>query len=349
MFNIKGMFEDKRKTAQRSWLMNNAPLFSVIIVTYKRPSALKLCLDSLQKYSGHFSGQIIVVINGEDKESELLLEDWNCQVVILKKSKSPAQARNLAAHFAQNPWLLFLDDDIQIPASYFSVAHEIFKKYPTGLDIFGGPDHTPLEANQFEQALGLALSSPMATAHTFKRHQSKGDLEKGSESKFILCHLWIRREIFKTVNFDERFVRNEENVLLFNLARSKMLYSPELFVYHKRKAEFIKLFPAVFSSGAHRIKSFFLYPKSFNPVYLLPLLFLFYIASLTFIKADWFSFPLTVFMIVSLFYSFKRGGITLGPIVLSYQLFINVAYALGTAWGIIDNTFFRLSKRTSRQ
>lgn len=317
--------------------MNSIPLISIIIVTYQRLKNLSVCLESLQDQQGVFSYEVVVVLNGKDESSEYFLESQQYKTIVLNKRETPAFARNIARHFTQGTWLLFLDDDVQLPANYFLKAQELLNQNKIDVDVLGGPDQTPLTANEFERALGLALSSPLTTAHTFKRHQSEGPNQKGNENTFILCHLWIKRKVFEKVRFDERFFRNEENVLLNNLKESSMLYSPQLFVYHERKAIFNKLFLAVFSSGRHRIKSFFLYPKSFKPLFLIPLIFLFYVLSLSFLKAHYTLFPLALFMTASLYFSFKRGGFNLGPIVLSYQLFINTSYALGTLWGILEN------------
>lgn len=325
--------------------MDNTTLISVVIVTYQRPQALAACLKSLQEQQGNFHLEVLVVLNGPDQEAEAFLSAKQCKTIVLNKRETPAMARNIAGHFAQGTWLLFLDDDVELPQNYFSKAQELLNSQNDRIDVLGGPDQTPPTANEFERALGLALSSPMSTAHTFKRHQKEGRNLQGSESTFILCHLWIKREVFKSVGFDERFFRNEENVLLFNLRQHQMLYSPDLFVYHERKSDFLKLFPAVFSSGRHRVKSFFLYPKSFKPLFLLPLFFLFYILSLGHFKEHWALFPLAFFMGASLYYSFKRGGLSLGPAVLSYQLFINVAYALGTFWGLVENILSLFSKK----
>lgn len=295
---------------------------------------MELCLQSLLRQKSVTELEVLVVLNGPDKASESYLREQNVNLTTLEKRLTPAGARNLASKKAKGKWLLFLDDDVTLPENYLLKALELLKNK---IEILGGPDQTPPNADEFERALGLALSSPLATAHTHKRHHKGEKIENGNEGKFILCHLWILREIFLQNSFDERFFRNEENVLLHVLKEKAMLYSPDLFVYHQRKAQFSKLAPAVFSSGRHRIRSFFLYPNSFRPLYLVPLLFFFYLISLVFLTHTWVLFPLVVFFVLSLFFAFKRGGFGLGPMVLSYQIFINLSYALGTLYGIVES------------
>ncbi len=317
--------------------MISRSLFSVIIVTHQRVQSLDLCLKSLLQQKSVTEFELLVVLNGPDEASAELLRQKKIPFIALDKKMTPAGARNLAAKQSQGKWLLFLDDDVILPENYFKKAFSHLQKQ---IEILGGPDQTPPTADEFEQALGLALSSPLATAHTHKRHYKGKENEVGSEEKFILCHLWILRETFLSVFFDERFFRNEENVLLHILKDKPMLYSPDLFVYHQRKANFFKLAPAVFSSGRHRIRSFFLYPDSFKFLYLAPLFFVLYLFSLIFISQIWALLPLVIFFILSFFFAFKRGGFGLGPMILSYQIFINLSYALGSFYGIFESLIF---------
>ncbi len=317
--------------------MINRSLISVIIVTHQRPQTLDFCLKSLLQQKSVSEFELLVVLNGPDEASAKFLRQQNIEFIALEKRMTPAGARNLAAQKSQCKWLLFLDDDVILPRDYFKKALPHLEKR---IEILGGPDQTPPEADEFEQALGLALSSPLATAHTHKRHYKGKGNEEGNEGKFILCHLWILRETFLSAFFDERFFRNEENVLLHVLKDKPMLYSPDLFVYHQRKANFFKLSPAVFSSGRHRMRSFFLYPDSFKPLYLVPLFFVFYLLSLIFLSQIWALLPLVVFFLLSLFFAFKRGGFSLGPMILSYQIFINLSYALGSFYGILESLIF---------
>ncbi len=259
---------------------------------------------------------------------------------------TPAEARNIASKDAKGRFLLFLDDDVTLPSTYLKLSEQYL--VANKIDILGGPDRTPKDANIFEEALGMALSSPLATASTRYRHTGAKDTIKASEKNLILCALWIRKDLFSSHLFDHRFFRNEENVLIDQLTNYKIVYDQELWVFHKRKAHPLHLVKAVAGSGYYRMKSFHLF-ANVQPLYLVPALFVIYLfCSLISFKGPMILYPLIVYLGLNFLTSFylSMRKIYLFPIVMGYQLLINLSYGIGTLIYIVKAIKWR-GKATS--
>lgn len=302
---------------------------SIVIVTFKRPKLLARCLDSIAAATGKPPHEILVVINGSDSKSSELVSKHSTQLIQLKARVTPGEARNRAAAKATGEYILFLDDDVYLPPHYFEKASEYYSS--SKVDVFGGPDQTATDACFFERAIGTALTSPMATASTRYRHQ-KATLElAGNEQNLILCALWIKKELFHKVEFDPRFFRNEENVLLSQLQNPVIEYDSELWVEHKRKTDVLQLSRAIGGSGYYRMKMFYHF-KAPHPLYFVPLLFVCYLAILPFATSETFIFPLALYLLLNGITSLTLGRreLALIPFIMGYQFLINVSYGIGS-------------------
>jgi len=321
--------------------------YSIIIITHNRNDLLRNCLKSIFEANHLSSYEIIVVINGKDHQAETTLKnEFNTIKWLSIASTTPAEARNVAIEMASYDFLCFLDDDTLIPPEYFEIATNHINPE---LSVLGGPDRTYPNSSLFEQAIGETLKSPLATGGTRYRHNSKivRPLKEPSEKSFILCNLWINKNILNKlkVRFDGDFFRNEENVLLHLLEKENMLYLPSLYVFHKRKGNVLHLLKAVSKSAYFRIKSFYKYPSSFSVTYLSPLLA--FILFLFFIPFHPYSLPILLlsYTILILIFSLRKSKIHLIPFIMGIHLLIHVGYTVGLLSGI----FLVIPKKLFRQ
>lgn len=312
---------------------------SIIIITSKRIQLLKNLLHQI-KESFKESEVIIVVNNDEPKEYQHLKEQFPFHWLI-GNYKTPGTARNAGIKASYGKWVLFLDDDVELPENFHQQAQIIFNELAHNVVVIGGPDQSPPKASYFSQALNLALSSPMATAHTRLRHSSNvSSVRSGDETNLILCNLWVKKEFIKNhaIEFNEHLFRNEENLFITQVLgpNGTIMYHPELFVYHYRKTQVNQLFRAVFSSGLHRIKSTLFSRDLFSALFLVPALLVLYLLGLPLLsEVPYGLVPLKVYLTLSLVISLKIGSGLYWPLVLFYQIFINIAYGFGIIVGLL--------------
>jgi glycosyltransferase involved in cell wall biosynthesis len=340
---------------------------SVLIVTHGRARDLDRCLKSVEasanaaKHLG-FSHEIIVVLNGVCEETSALLERLPHLMSFTVARCSPAAARNQGIERASGEFVVFLDDDAAVPDGYFSRAMTTLAAFAS-IEILGGPDSTFPEADLREQAIGLALKSPIATGKTRQRHGSArtqttavdgqiGAFE-ANEDALILCNLWIRRRLFaeEYFRFNDHFWRNEENVLLHQLAGRMAIHDPELFVYHRRKTKLSRFLRANFLSGYFRAKSFWNYPRSIRLHFFAPSVFL--LALIAPVQNSFWNLIWTalvwLYVALNLFFAGFAGfgprgkdsgywlqRLTLVALVAFYQGVIVLAYGMGFIAGAVS-------------
>jgi hypothetical protein len=263
--------------------------FCIILLTNKtRTVLLKKCLASIQQSLRLLNEQykikvnILIFHNGIDKTQGNNIKDtpiYQMEHLYSKAHLYPAEARNQALSQVTGDYTLFLDDDVQLPDWYF--LRSLKSLHNQNYDVYGGPDHSNKEEEGFEKFFSKALHSPLIFGHTTKRHcphVSSNNITRGHEGNLILCHLWFKTSLFKVEGyiFDTRFFRNEENVLLWKLEQNQksLAHDSELYVHHQRKQDLQSVIQTYYKSGFFRAKSQLLYPRSFNIIYLFPLLLL---------------------------------------------------------------------------
>lgn len=325
----------------------SSPRVEVIIVTYGRRELLRSLLESLAPDNQEV--RITVIINGFDPETETLLRSTypHLNIISCQQPLTPAAARNLAISETSAEWLLFLDDDVILPETYFKEGLDFMRAHPQAL-AFGGSDAPYPGCTKWELSLNITLTSSFATAHTRHRHDShsKSYASKASEGDLTLCNLWIKSEVFHTMGlyFDEHYQRNEENILLQELSKktTEIYRCNQLYVAHKRRDHYFAAMKSVASSGCFRMKSILDKGELTNPLYLFPLgsLLLF---ALSFFWGN-LIYPgilLLIYLIgtilMSIHVSLKAKRPDLILLVFINHLGINLAYALGCLKGLLRN------------
>ncbi len=319
--------------------MDNSNNISIIIITYKREILVENLLNQIKILSPLAE---VILVNNSDETLNHSKFSSKTSHLIHQKFLTPAMARNEAIKYATREWIVFFDDDIILPDHYFTTAQNLIQTH-TNMDIFGGPDQTPLDSGYFQAALGYTLQSPMATAHTRLRHL-QGPKKEGSASErdLILCHLWIRKSFLDTndLRFPNNFFRNEENLLIHFAKKlnAHISYDSELYVYHYRKSYLPALFFAVFRSGFYRIKSFSEAFSMAGILFIIPSLWILFLCYSLFQFINYGDLNLlsksilTLYLFLSLLstslITIKRPQYFI--VALFYQFFLNFVYGLGT-------------------
>ncbi|MDP7422247.1 MAG: glycosyl transferase family 2, partial [bacterium] len=124
---------------------------------------------------------------------------------------------------------------------------------------------------------------------------SIGRARRASEFELILCNLSFRKEIIrKAGGFNELLYPNEENELLNRLEYIgyKFVYDPQAIINRSRRNNIWLLFRQIFGYGRGRMEHLMVNPSFFEPVFLAPMLFIFYLLLLPFFKARFLREPL---------------------------------------------------------
>ena len=221
----------------------------IIVVTHQRTRLLKTLLQSIDaaQIPASMNLNLTFGINGADPDAEIVLADQQkksrmvLSYQVFQSRLDPSLARQkLLDQVTENwpDWFCFLDDDVILPANYFSIFSEVNSRLPAA-SFIGGPNLTPEENGSFEKASGLVLSSPIATGPFSKRYHNGGQGKMSrSDAPFILCNLWVKSDVLRVLRFPNTVGGGEENEILlegFRLGRFAY-FEPELWLWHHRRA-----------------------------------------------------------------------------------------------------------------
>lgn len=242
------------------------PFISVIIPTRRKSEILNHCLDSLlhQDYPGD-RYEIILV-----PESKLILEESERIRIIYNTTY--AQSRNMAAKIARGELFAYVDDDCVVPTDWLSKAVKYFKDSKVGL--IGGPALPPKNEIELRYRIGgYLLGSPFVTAFGSSRYRFISYTYEAKEHDLLTANNFVRREAFDAVaGFDMEISASEETDLYFRLRDKgyKLLYVPEIFVWHRSRPIFWPIINKIFCYATGRGILMAKKPRTIRFIYLIP-------------------------------------------------------------------------------
>ena len=241
--------------------------YSFIIPVRTIGEYLKEALEKLVKIKRD-DYEIIVYSNEEIKEQ------WSKTRFIKTENLGPAQKRDLATRDAKGEVLIFLDDDSYPQDDYLEILEKDFKNEK--IVAVGGPAITPIDDNFWQKVSGAVFLSSLSGGNP-DRYVSIG--KKRNIDDWPSVNLAVRRKDFDTVGgFGSNYWTGEDTKFcldLINKTGKKILYDPQLIMYHHRRGSLVGHLQQIARYGLHR--GFFAkkYPQtSLRLKYFLPSIFL---------------------------------------------------------------------------
>jgi cellulose synthase/poly-beta-1,6-N-acetylglucosamine synthase-like glycosyltransferase len=150
----------------------------------------------------------------------------------------PSVKRNQAVEMATGEICAFLDSDAYPVSDWLKRAIPWFGT--NHIDGVGGPNLTPPQQTLLERAGGDVLASLLCSGPFALRY--KKAREESFQQELPSCNLLVRRSAFRQLEgFDVTLLTAEDAKLCFmiNETGRKVLYSPDVIVYHHRRTLFI--------------------------------------------------------------------------------------------------------------
>lgn len=183
---------------------------------------------------------------------------------------SPAVKRDLGAASALGLYLAFIDDDAYPERGWLSIARAAFEGDPT-LSAVGGPAATPPDDPFWARASGAVfLSRLTGVPERYRPTPPRREVDD-----WPTVNLIVRRDAFYDVGgFDTACWPGEDTKFCLDLVHKKggrILYLPELFVWHHRRPGLAKHLRQVGNYGLHRGHFVRVHPEtSRRPCYFIP-------------------------------------------------------------------------------
>ena len=188
-----------------------------------------------------------VLIFADDNEGAAILG----AKIIPTGSIGPAEKRDLAIKYASGEILAFLDDDAFPRRDWLNKAVRHFEE--VSVAAVGGPAITPETDTTMQKASGAVFASRLGGGNLTYRYIP----EKLKEvDDYPSVNLFVRKDVFESVGgFDTEFWPGEDTKLCLDITKKlgmKIIYDPEVVVWHHRRALFLPHMKQVLNYAIHR-------------------------------------------------------------------------------------------------
>lgn len=197
-------------------------------------------------------------------------ESWPKTKQIATGHCGPAEKRSLAARDAKGEILVFIDDDAYPENNFLDVLDKDFENKK--IVAVGGPAITPEDDSFWQKVSGAVFLSRLSGGNP-ERYAPVGG--KKFVDDWPSVNLSVRKDSFEQAGcFDSAYWPGEDTKFCMDLigkTGGKILYDPDLVVYHHRREGFLRHLKQAGSYGLHR--GFFAkkYPQtSFRLKYFVP-------------------------------------------------------------------------------
>jgi len=277
--------------------------------------------------------------------NEFCENEWLCDKIrILPSGRvGPAAKRDLGAMESKGEILVFLDDDSFPSSNYLSVANDYLDDEE--VVALGGPGITPQNDSFWQKVSGAVFVSRFSGGAP-ERYLSIG-VEK-QVYDWPSVNLIVKKSDFIRIGgFNTEYWPGEDTKLCLDLLKNthkKILYIPQLVVWHHRRSGLKRHLAQIGAYGLHRGFFFKKYPETSRKLlYLTPsLLAIYLMASLAgyLLTTNWpqlLFLPLYMYLLVlalAFLDIWKKINIRVGFAALPYVLLTHIYYGVKFLQGI---------------
>ncbi|MBX4196785.1 glycosyltransferase [Candidatus Pacearchaeota archaeon] len=273
----------------------------------------------------------------------------NFEVIIIKGLNVPDN-RNNGVKKAKGEIIVFLDDDAIIEKDFLKKIDSFLDDHKE-ISIVGGAQITPKSDKFFARVSGYVLEDPFGAPGVNRRYR-KSKLNLNADHDYISgVNLTVRKSVFKKLKFDRELYPGDDVAFVKKAKKLglKVGYSPEIFVYHRRRPTLKALVKQIFDYAIAKTKWDLKKELQAKPLFIIPSLFVLYILTLPFLLAlsRLFILPLIAYVILALVFSFYesvRNRNFPAFFILPFIFFIvHVTYGLGFLGGFLNKIFHKTS------
>jgi len=335
--------------------LEDEPFVSIVIPTTGNVKFIRGLVDSVIKLDYPKDKFELIFIG--DKSTKLIEKNSERAVkaginmVVEYTPVAAGQKRNIGAKKAKGDLIAFTDDDTILREDWIknSIKHLVENKGYVGV---GGPNYTPKEELPFAKAVGRIFGSKFLFSFRYTIGHSKAKEIAHNPT----CNYIIKKDIVNEIKFHETLWPGEDSEFDIRVLKAgyKILYAPDVVVWHHRRPRPTAFLKQMFNYGKTRAQVTKMHPSSFDLRY-----FVFVIAFIVLISLYYISLkeinlfgeklPLLVpnFLLGAYFSILGLAGLLVGyqtkkmkqglyaPLVLFIQHF---GFSLGLLFGFFKKT-----------
>ena len=335
--------------------MESKPFVSIVIPTTGNVKFIRGLIESAIKLDYPKDKFELILIGDKttkliEKHSEIAVKA-GINTIVEYYPVAAGQKRNIGAEKAKGNLIAFTDDDTILRKDWIknSIKHLIENEDYVGV---GGPNYTPKEELPFAKAVGRIFGSKFLFSFRYTIGHSKAKEIAHNPT----CNYIIKKNIVNEIKFHETLWPGEDVEFDIRVRKAgyKILYAPDVVVWHHRRPRPTAFLKQMFNYGKTRAQVTKMHPSSFDLRY-----FVFVIAFIVLISLYYISWkeinlfgeklPLFVpnFLLGSYFSILGLAGLLVGyqtkkvkqglyaPLVLFIQHF---GFSLGLLFGFLKKT-----------
>ncbi|NEV94940.1 glycosyltransferase family 2 protein [Psychroflexus sp. YR1-1] len=191
---------------------------SVVILNYKVPYHLLLCLDSVTRATEHIEAEIIVVDNNSEDESCDLVQQHFPKVILIKNTKNSgfSKGNNSGVKKAKGEYVCLLNPDVVVPEDCFTrvLAYHQDLKNPgaIGVQLVDGSGEFLNESKRNIPTPRVALKKLLGNSSAYYNFDLKKDAN-GPTDILVGAFMFMKTELYRsTGGLDEDYFMYGEDI-----------------------------------------------------------------------------------------------------------------------------------------
>jgi glycosyltransferase involved in cell wall biosynthesis len=312
--------------------------FSIIIPVYNRPNEIDELLHSLTLQSFQKEFEIVIVEDGSNQKSDLIIEKYQNKLPIkyfYQENSGASTSRNFGMEQASGDYFIILDSDVLLPIHYLEELEKALIENYT--DAFGGADAAHSSFTLIQKAINYSMTSLFTTGGIRGKKKSVGKFQPRS------FNMGLSKTAFEKTKGYSEMKYGEDIDLTFRLWENNFetQFIEQAFVYHKRRSTLSQFYKQTFNFGTARPILNKKYPKSAKLTYWFPSLFIigFDISLILLLFGKWlYVLPFLIyfgFIFIDSLLQNKNGKVAFLSIITTYTQF------LGYGLGFLKSTFIK--------
>ena len=191
-----------------------------------------------------------------------LAQEGGIALQVIHDPVAAGEKRNRGVAAAQGEYIAFTDDDTILREDWLRAAVQHLAQNPDYAGV-GGPNFTPREGLPFAKAVGRIFGSKFL----FRFRYTTGHDEPCEVDHNPTCNYVLRREAVAGIGFHPTLWPGEDVEFDIRLQQAghRILYAPDVVVWHHRRSRPLAFLRQMFNYGVTRAQVTRMHPDSFDP------------------------------------------------------------------------------------
>ena len=265
--------------------LENEPFVSIVIPTTGNVKFIRGLVKSVIELDYPKEKFELILIGDSPtkfiKKHSKIASDAGVNTIVEYNPVAAGKKRNIGSEMAKGSLIAFTDDDTILKNDWIKNAIRHLKENEDYVGV-GGPNYTPKEELPFAKAVGRIFGSKFL----FSFRYTIGHAKAKEIAHNPTCNYIIKRKIVNEIKFHDTLWPGEDAEFDIRVIKAgyKILYAPDVVVWHHRRSRPSAFLKQMFNYGKTRPQVTKMHPSSFDPRYFVFVFAFIFLASLYYIS-----------------------------------------------------------------